>query len=120
MSKPTLILGASPNPERYSYLATLRLNEAGHEVYPIGIKEGDIGDKRIITDRNFEKQVDTISLYVGPKNQKDWFDLIFRCKPKRIIMNPGTENPELWKMAEERGIECLEACTLVMLASKQY
>lgn len=118
--KPTIILGASPNPSRYSFLATLRLEEAGHTVYPVGIKEGMIGNNSIITDKNFIKKVDTITIYIGAKKQAEWYNYIFQCNPKRIIMNPGTENPELWSMAKEKGIECEEGCTLVMLATSQF
>lgn len=119
-AKPTIILGASPNPSRYSFLATLRLQEAGHEVFPIGIRDGEIGDERIINNSKFQKDVHTISLYIGQKNQFEWYDMIFNCHPKRIIMNPGTENPELWDMAKKKGIECIEACTLVMLATGEF
>lgn len=118
--KPTIILGASPNPSRYSFLATLRLEEAGHTVYPVGIKEGIIGNNSIITDKNCIKEVDTITIYIGAKKQAEWYNYIFQCNPKRIIMNPGTENPELWSMAREKGIECEEGCTLVMLATGQF
>ena len=120
MSKSTIVLGASPNPSRYSYLATLRLQESGHEVFPIGIRDGAIGDERLITDRDFSKNVDTVSLYIGAQNQPEWYPLIFRCNPKRIIMNPGTENPELLQMAKQKGIECIAGCTLVMLATGEF
>ncbi len=120
MSKKTIVLGASPNPGRYSYFATLKLYETGHEVYPIGIRKGKIGEQDIITNIDFNEKVHTVSLYVGAKNQPEWYDLIFRCQPQRIIFNPGTENPELMQLAKGKNIECIEACTLVMLSIREY
>jgi hypothetical protein len=59
-------------------------------------------------------------MYVGVANQPEWYDYILKTKPKRIIFNPGTENPDLYKKAQKEGIECIEACTLVMLNTGQY
>lgn len=119
-NKPTMIIGASPNPGRYSYLATLKLSEYGHTVYPIGIRSGKIGTMSIITEKAEVDEVDTVALYLGPERQKEWEDYILELHPRRIIFNPGTENDDLWKKAEEAGIECLDACTLVMLSTGSY
>lgn len=119
-NKPTLIIGASPNPGRYSYLATLKLAEYGHTVYPLGIRNGKIGTLDILTDKTPRADVHTITMYVGADRQPDWIDYILSVKPKRIIFNPGAENDTLWKKAEEAGIECLDACTLVMLSTGEY
>lgn len=118
--KPTLVLGASTNPSRYSNIATLRLLQHGHEVFPVGIKKGKIDSLEIINDRSIIKNIHTITLYLNPTNQKDWYDYIFQINPKRIVFNPGTENPELLQLASEKGIECIEACTLVMLSIGNY
>ncbi len=118
--KPTLIIGASPNPSRYSYLATLKLSDYGHTVFPMGIKKGTIGTHEIITEKVEPGNIDTVSLYLGPERQKEWEDYILGLHPRRIIFNPGTENDTLWKKAEEAGIECLDACTLVMLSTGSY
>ena len=119
--KPTLILGASNNPQRYSYLATMRLKAYGHPVYPVGIKIGDIEGEKILNGMPALKDVDTITMYLGEKNQQQYYDYILNViTPKRIIFNPGAENEELAEMAEAKGIEALEACTLVMLSTKQY
>jgi predicted CoA-binding protein len=118
--KKTLVLGASDNPARYSYQAVHRLQRHGHEVVPVGIRKGQVGGLDILTDRPLAEAVDTVTLYVGPQNQPAWYDYILDLQPKRIIFNPGTENPELERLAQERGIRTEEACTLVMLSVGQY
>lgn len=120
MGKPTAIIGASPNPERYAYMATTRLKGAGHKVYPVGIHEGDIAGEKILTNKPALKDVHTVTLYVGPRNQPAWIDYIFSLNPKRIIFNPGTENNEFYEAAKAKGIECVEGCTLVMLSIGNY
>ncbi len=120
--KKTLILGASTNPNRYAYIAAQDLHKYKHDFVLLGIKEGQVLDKNILTGKpNLENEaIDTITLYVGPKNQPEWYDYLLNLKPKRIIFNPGTENQELAALAQQHGIETLEACTLVMLATGQY
>src|SRR6478752_3372528 len=120
MNKTTAIIGASPRTDRYAYLATERLVKHGHKVYPIGIHAGKIGLETIITDKPQLTDVDTVTLYVGPQNQAAWFDYIYSLHPKRIIFNPGTENPEFEAEATKKGIECVEACTLVLLSIDKY
>ena len=119
-NKPTAVIGASPNTDRYSYRATLALQRNGYPVFPVGIKKGAIGGLDILTDKPSLENIDTVTLYVGPQNQPFWYDYILSLNPKRIIFNPGTENPELEKLAAGKGIETLEACTLVMLSIRQY
>ncbi len=114
--KRTLVVGASSNPGRYSFLAVTRLAENGHDVIPLGIKNGSINGKEIITKRIDFQGIHTISLYIGPEKQAEYYDYIFSLKPKRIIFNPGTENEEFMKVAEQKGIEVAENCTLVMLS----
>jgi uncharacterized protein len=120
MSKPTAVIGASPNPERYAYLATIKLKRHGHKVYPVGIHKGEIYDEKILTDKPKLTDVHTVTLYVGPRNQQFWIDYIFSLQPKRIIFNPGTENEEFYRAAQSKGIECVEGCTLVMLSIGNY
>lgn len=119
-SKKTLVLGASPNPARYSYLAVNRLSRYNQPVVAIGKRKGKVGDVEIDTERAPLADIDTITLYLNPQNQKQYYDYIISLKPKRIIFNPGTENPELYKLARENNIQVLEACTLVMLGTGQY
>lgn len=119
-NKPTVVIGASAHHERYSYLATQSLQKHGHDVYPIGIHEGKIGDLDIITSKHFITNIDTVTLYIGPAKQEGWVDYIYSLNPKRVIFNPGTENPELEQHLRNNGIEAIEACTLVLLSIKKY
>jgi predicted CoA-binding protein len=118
--KKTVVLGASDNPSRYSFLAVQKLNRYGHPVVAIGKKQGKVGDTDVITERPDEKEVDTVTLYLNPKLQQQYYEYILSLHPKRIIFNPGTENDELETLAKENGIEPVEACTLVMLGTGQY
>lgn len=118
--KKTLVLGATPNPSRYAYLATHRLLQHGHEVALLGVREGEVAGIPIQTTPAPLPDVDTVTLYVGPDRQDDYVDYLFSLHPRRIIFNPGTENPSLAARARERGIEAVEGCTLVMLAIGAY
>jgi predicted CoA-binding protein len=120
--KKTVIIGATTNPGRYAYLAAQMLKSYEHEIVPVGIKTGDVLGATILDLRKKPaiSDVDTVTLYIGPQHQAEWYDYILGLKPKRIIFNPGTENDEFERLAEENGIEALEACTLVMLRSRQY
>lgn len=118
--KKTVVLGASANPARYSHMAVQRLTAHQQPVVAIGRRKGNIGSVEIITNHPDEKDVDTITLYLNPANQKQYYDYILSLHPKRIIFNPGTENDELIELAHQKNIETLEACTLVMLSTGQY
>jgi len=118
--KKTLVLGASDNPARYSYLAIQRLRKYGHPVAGIGRKNTKVADVNIDTEKIPVNDVDTVTLYLNPTHQQEYYDYILSLKPKRIIFNPGTENDELVKLAKEQNIESLEACTLVLLSTGQY
>jgi uncharacterized protein len=120
MPKKTVVLGASPNPARYSYLAVRKLQNHQHEVVAIGKRKGKIGDVEINTDHIPVTDVHTITLYLNPQNQQEYYDYILDLQPSRIIFNPGTENDELEKRAIENGIEPVQGCTLVMLGSGMY
>jgi uncharacterized protein len=120
MNKTTVVIGASANPERYAYKATVSLKKHGNDVYPIGLSEGMIDGISILINRPQLTDIDTVTVYVGAKNQTTWTDYILSLKPKRIIFNPGAENAEFFTQARELGIECLEACTLVMLSVGNY
>lgn len=121
MKKNTLILGASPNPERYAYKATIMLSEKGHNVFPVGLRKGVIGTNEILSNSPIIENIDTVTLYVGPKNQPEHYDYILKkIKPKRIIFNPGTENEELITLAQGVGIKTEIACTLVLLSLNSY
>jgi len=120
MKNKTLVIGASENPGRYSNLAIRKLRANKIEVIAIGNKSGMV--EGVLIDRNPVKtdEIDTVTLYVNPANQKPYYDYILSLNPRRIIFNPGTENDELVKMAETAGILTLKACTLVLLSTGQY
>jgi predicted CoA-binding protein len=120
MSKKTLILGASPNEQRYANLAANRLVRNGHSIVNVGLKTGIVAGVPIEKPGTIHSDIDTISLYVGPQHQEGLYDYIINTHPKRIIFNPGTENSELRRMADEKGIETEYACTLVLLSIGQY
>ena len=113
-------MGATPDPSRYAYLASNKLVRFGHPIINVGIKKGEVAGVQIQRPEEIHSDVDTITLYVGPQNQKSLYDYILNTNPKRIIFNPGTENPELEAMAVKKGIETLYACTLVMLSTGEY
>lgn len=120
MSKKTAVLGASPNPDRYSHIATKMLNEYGHEVLPLGRRKGHIGSEEILTDWPENEIVHTVTMYMNAQHQEPFQDYILSLKPERIIFNPGAENRVLENKANEAGIETVNACTLVMLRTGQY
>ncbi len=120
MNKRTVVIGASSNPSRYAYKAVIALSDEGHEVYPIGIKNGQINGIDIIVDRPKIKNVHTVTIYLSKKNQAQEADYILDLKPKRIIFNPGAENEALNQLAREKKIITEQACTLVLLRTTQY
>jgi predicted CoA-binding protein len=119
-NKKTLVLGASPNPARYSYLAINYLREKGHEVIAIGRHLGKVSDVEIHSETKPIDNLDTVTLYLNASNQKPYYNYILSQKPKRIIFNPGAENEELATMAKAKGIIPQNACTLVLLSTGQY
>ncbi|HWK99003.1 MAG TPA: CoA-binding protein [Parapedobacter sp.] len=118
--KKTLVLGATTNPARYAYLAAHRLVAAGHDIVNIGIKTGESAGVEIQPADVIIPDIDTVTLYIGPQRQPEYYDYILATGPKRIIFNPGTENPELETLAKQQGIETVRACTLVLLSTGQY
>ncbi|MEQ9231788.1 MAG: CoA-binding protein [Cyclobacteriaceae bacterium] len=120
--RKTVIIGATPNPTRYAYLAAERLHNHQEEFIPVGIKQGELFGQRILDLRQKPtiKDVDTITLYLNPTNQKEWEDYILSLEPYRIIFNPGTENPPFAERANTKGILTENACTLVLLGTGLY
>lgn len=118
--KRTLIIGASNNPERYAYKAAERLLAHGHEIELLGLRPDVIFGKTIDTERKTYDGLDTVTLYVGPQRQPEYYDYVLSLKPKRVIFNPGTENDEFETLLKENGIEAEEACTLVLIGTGQY
>jgi predicted CoA-binding protein len=118
--KKTLVLGATPDKSRYANLAANRLVQHGHSIVNVGLKPGEVAGVPIEKPEAIHTDIDTLTLYVGPQHQPELYDYILKTHPKRIIFNPGTENEELERMAEEKGIETENACTLVLLSIGQY
>jgi len=121
-SLKTVIIGASPNPDRVAFQAAGMLKAHGYEFIPVGIKEGEVLGKKILSQAQLMElsEVDTVTLYIRPDLQSDWYSDILNLKPRRIIFNPGTENPEFESLAQQNGVEATEACTLVLLSTGQY
>jgi predicted CoA-binding protein len=120
MKKKTLVLGGSTNASRYSFLAINKLVENHHPVMAVGLKEGFVNGVEILTDKPQFEAIDTITLYLNSKNQEEYYDYILSLNPKRVIFNPGTENPELYSILQKNNIEVEVACTLVLLGTNQY
>lgn len=118
--KRTLIIGATPNSSRYAYLAAHKLTAHGHQIVNIGIKKGEVAGVEIEPKGKIYTDIDTITLYIGLSHQPEYYNYIIKTKPKRVIFNPGTENPEFEAELERNGIEVEEACTLVLLSTNQY
>ena len=118
--KKTLVIGASTNESRYSNVAIQMLVKQNKDVVAIGLKKGTVAGIQIESKKVPFKDIDTITLYVSPKNQPSYYDYILSLQPNRVIFNPGTENPELYKILKEAAIKVEIACTLVLLSTNQY
>lgn len=119
-NKTTLVMGASNDPSRYAYKAVKRLESYGHKIIAFGNTREFIGDIPVENDWNTTWDVHTVTLYLNPRNQKDYIDPIIGLKPERVIFNPGTENPEFTRKLAAAGIDYEFACTLVMLSTGEY
>ncbi len=120
MNKPTLVIGASSNEERYSNKAIAKLKQYKHTVFALGLKQEIIHDIPCTNQQVLIENIHTITLYINAKLQQQYYAYIVSLQPKRIIFNPGTENEDLITIAEQHNIEAIEACTLVMLSTDQY
>ena len=118
--KKTLVLGASLNPARYSNLAIQRLVNKKNHVVAIGLREGVVHGVNITSEMEDFDEVNTVTLYVNAKRQPQYYEYIISLHPERVIFNPGTENPEFYKLLKEHAINFEIACTLVLLGTDQY
>jgi predicted CoA-binding protein len=119
-NKKTLVLGASTKPARYSFIAIEKLVDKGHSVLAIGQNAGEVAGIKIQTKAIPLKNIDTVTLYLNPLRQRDYYNYIVEAQPKRVIFNPGTENPEFYQLLKLNDIKLEIGCTLVMLATNQY
>ena len=119
-NKKTLVLGASTKPERYAYKAIESLVAKGHSVLAIGQNAGEVSGIKIQTKLIPIKNINTVTLYLNPLRQREYYNYIIEAKPKRVVFNPGTENPQFYQLLQSNGIAVEVACTLVLLATNQY
>ena len=120
MQKKTLVLGASTNPSRYAYAAINRLVQNKIPTVALGLRKGEVAGVQIETEQKHFEDIDTVTLYLGPPRQEQYYHYILSLKPNRVIFNPGTENPEFYRLLQENNIEVEVACTLVLLGTQQY
>ncbi|MFO8147807.1 MAG: CoA-binding protein [Bacteroidota bacterium] len=118
--KKTLVLGASLNPSRYSNIAINRLVVYKQPVVAVGLRKGEVAGVPISTKKEHFENVDTVTLYLNPKRQVEYYDYILSLNPQRVIFNPGTENPELFQLLKKNNIGFEVACTLILLGTNQY
>lgn len=118
--KKTLILGASTNKTKYSYLVANKLVRKGYPIVNVGRKQGEVAGVQLELPEKVYEDIDTVTIYVNPVNQLHYYDYVLATKPKRVIFNPGAENREFETLLQENGIETINACTLVMLNTNQY
>ena len=118
--KKTLVLGASLKPIRYSYMAIQRLVQNKQPVVAIGLRAGEVAGVKIETEKLEYAAIDTVTLYLNAQRQEEYYEYILGLNPKRVIFNPGTENPEFTQLLEDAGIEADYACTLVLLSTNRY
>jgi predicted CoA-binding protein len=115
------ILGASENPERYANKAQIRLTEHGYHVLPVSpTGKTVLGTAGFKSLQAIQEPVDTVTIYVGPKNLRPQLGDMLALKPRRVIFNPGTEDADLQLQLEGAGIHVVEACTLVLLSIGQF
>ena len=115
MIKPTLVIGASLKESRYSNICVKTLVSGRFPVTAIGLREGFIDNIPVQTGFPEFNDIHTVTLYLGPENQKSWYDYILKLNPKRVVFNPGTENEEFEDLLTKAGIEVIESCTIVMV-----
>ncbi|WP_149242754.1 CoA-binding protein [Dyadobacter sp. 32] len=118
--KRTLIIGASPVQSRYSSLAAQKLKMHGHEIFLIGLRAGVVFGEEIHREKVEWTKIDTVTLYINPSRQPEYYNYIISLNPKRVIFNPGTENPEFENILLNTNIVPVRGCTLVMLSTGQY
>lgn len=120
MEKRTLVLGASENPTRYANIAIKRLTANKVPTLALGLRKGEVSGVKIETEKVPFENVHTVTLYLGPPRQEEYYDYVISLKPERVIFNPGTENPQFYRMLQDNDIEVEVACTLVLLSTQHY
>ena len=116
----TLVLGVSLKENRYSNKAVNMLRENDVPTVAFGLKKGKVADVTLDTELMPYKDIHTVSIYIGPQNQQEYYDYVIGLNPKRVIFNPGTENEEFFQLLDENNIPYQLACTLVLLRTGQF
>lgn len=119
-NKKTLVIGASKNPARYSYMAIKSLRAHQHDVVALAKRQSQVLDVSIQTNFPVNENIHTVTMYIGWQHQQEYYNYLLDLKPERVIFNPGAENFELAELLEKNGIEAIEACTLVLLSTGQF
>ena len=125
-NRTAAVLGASPKADRYSHMALLRLKDAGYPVIPVNPAYREIEGIRVAPDLKTAAEaagrdgLDTVTVYIGTHHLAPLIPSIVEARPRRVIFNPGTENPQARQELEKAGIPWMEACTLVLLSTDQY
>lgn len=116
-----VVLGASDKPERYSHRAMKMLREHGHEAVLVHPRLAEIEGQPVLKDLSaVSGGVDTVTMYVGPEASNLITDELIALHPRRVIFNPGSENPSLQRRLADSGVRVEEACTLVLLSTGQF
>ncbi|PVX49981.1 hypothetical protein C7377_1623 [Balneicella halophila] len=118
--KKSLVIGASTNPQRYAYQCITMLRDHNIETVAIGLREGNVQDVKITTEKEKFEDIHTVNIYLSAKNLKEYEDYIIDLKPKRVLFPPGTENPEFENRLTKEKILHERACPLVMLSVSTY
>ena len=114
MKKTIVIVGASADRRKYGNKAVRAFRDGGWTVYPVNPKEVSIeGLQCYPTLRDVPGPVDRVSLYVPPSVGKTLLDDIAALHPKEVFLNPGSEDEELVRQAESRGLNVIQACSIV-------
>ena len=119
-NKKTVVIGATTKPEKYAFKAITMLVDKGHSVLALGQNAGEVAGVKIQTKAIPLKNIDTVTLYINATRQRDYYNYIVEAKPKRVIFNPGTENPEFYQLLQLNNIKVEVACTLDLLSTNQY
>src|SRR5690242_19766820 len=121
MGQNVAILGASDKPERFSFQAFQRLKAHGHSTFPVSPQLKELEGSRVYPSlQEIPDRIETLTVYVRPEISSRLQQDILALKPRRVIFNPGSENPDLESVLRRNGIEVLESCTLVLLKTNKF
>ncbi len=121
MTETVALIGASDKPKRYANKAMHALRKHGHDVVPVNpFKETVEGQRCLKSAHEYGGQIDTVTLYVNPERFQQHIDGVIKASPRRVIMNPGTEDDAHEQVLEAAGIEVVKDCTLVLLSTGRF